>query len=126
LQIYRYPYKVGETDTVVLWLDSPTNRILPHDRSEIGTIAHHLQMNPAEYLASVECLLQNSSYGVILWEESWLVFKKGPKNLNADKLIRERIETLRLSWQVTREEYEAALLDCRKKLHGQEERQHLL
>ena len=55
-QVFRYPYKVGEADTIVLWLDTPTGNILPHDSHIIGTLAHHLQMNPAEYLASIECL----------------------------------------------------------------------
>lgn len=107
-QVYRYPYKAGEADTIVLWLDTPTTNLSPHDRV-IGTVAHHLQMKPAEYLASIECLLQNPAYGIALWNEPWLVVSRGPKLLSTDKSIRNKLDTLRHSWQITPEEYEAVL-----------------
>lgn len=114
-QVYRYPYKVGEVDSIVLWLDSPTGNVVPHDWHTIGTVAHHLQMNSAEYLASVECLLQDTAYGVILWDEPWLVASRGLKDVNADNLIHERLEKLRKSWQINSGEYESALQVCRNK-----------
>lgn len=115
-QVYRYPYKVEEADTIVLCLDSPTSNILPHDRHMIGTVAHHLQMSPTEYLASIECLLQNPAYGVILWNNPWLVVTRGPDFLNADKAILTKIDTLRQSWQITSKEYETVLRECVIKL----------
>jgi len=110
-QAYRYPNKVGEADTIVLWLDSPTSNIFPHDRKAIGTVAHHLQMKPADYLASIECLLRDPNYGVVLWKEPWLVFSRGPKNVSADGLIRNRLDELRHSWQIKADEYDIALQD---------------
>ncbi|KAB0666526.1 DUF2079 domain-containing protein [Oryzomonas japonica] len=115
-QIFRYPFKVGEADAIVLRLDSPTLNIIPHNRQGIGTLAHHLQMNPAEYLASVDCLLQDPVYGVILWNDPWLVVLRGPKIAGADGLIRNRLAHLRNSWQITSGEYGAALQECRNKL----------
>ena len=114
-QVYRYPYKVGEVDTIVLWLDTPTDKIFPHKSHVIGTVAHHLQMNPAEYLASVECLLQDPNYGIILWNEPWLVVSRGPRVVSADTLVRNKLDNLRHSWQITSEEYEAALHECMNK-----------
>lgn len=114
-QVYLYPHKVGEADTIVLWLGNPTGNIFPHDSHKIGTIAHHLQMDPAAYLASVDCLLQDPGYGVILWNEPWLVASRGPKILSADTLVRNKLDELRHSWQITFEEYEAALHECRDK-----------
>jgi len=114
-QVYRYPYKVGEADTIVLRLDTPTGNILPHDRRMIGTVAHHLQMTPAEYLASIECLLESPAYGVTLWNEPWLVVSRGPDLLSADNLIRNKLDSLRQSWQITSKEYEAVLQECRTK-----------
>jgi uncharacterized membrane protein len=111
-KVYRYPHKVGEADTIVLWLDNPTGNIFPHDSHAIGTVAHHLQMNPAAYLASVECLLQDPDYGVILWKEPWLIASRGPRVVSADKLVRNKLNNLRHSWQITSEEYEAALHEC--------------
>jgi uncharacterized membrane protein len=114
-QIYRYPYKVGEADTIVLWLDSPTSKFFPHSKKSIGTVAHHLQMNPAEYLTSIDCLLHDLDYGVALWEEPWLVLSRGPAFVNADKSISNRLKMLRHSWQINSEEYESALQECRNK-----------
>lgn len=108
-QVYRYPFKVGQADTIVLWLDSPTSKILPREPQAIGTIAHHLQMNPATYLASIEGLLRDPNYGVTLWKEPWLVLSREhdvPKN---DTLIRYRLDKLLRSWKITEEEYNTAL-----------------
>ncbi|MEI6207924.1 MAG: DUF2079 domain-containing protein [Desulfuromonadales bacterium] len=112
-EVYRYPYKAGETDSIVLWLASPTLGSDPRNGHGIGSLAHHLQMKPAAYLASVECLLQNPAYGVVLWNEPWLVASRGPQVVNADRLIRGRLEALRRSWQISSTEYEAALQTCR-------------
>jgi hypothetical protein len=114
-QVYRYPYKVGDVDTIVLWIDSPTSYIFPHDKEAIGTIAHHLQMKPSEYLSSIECLLRDPGYGVVLWKEPWLVVSKGPKVVNVETLIRNRLEMLRHSWQINSEEYESARQECNYK-----------
>lgn len=109
--VYRYPYKVGEANTIVLWLDSPT--LNTHNGHGIGTITHHLQMKPAEYLASVECLLQNPDYGIILWKEPWLVVSRGPNFVDADKIIRNRLSMLRNDWEIPLEEYEVAVDMCK-------------
>lgn len=114
-QVYRYPYKAGEADSIVLWLDTPTSKIVPHDSHAIGTLAHHIQMKPAAYLASVECLLQNPDYKIILWNEPWLVASRGPGGASADTSVRYKLDQLRHSWQISSGEYDAALHDCRNK-----------
>lgn len=108
-RIFRYPFKVGEADIIVLRLESPTNNIIPHNWQGIGTVAHHLQMNPAEYLVSVERLLNGTDYGVFLWEEPWLVLARGVKNTCADGGIRKRLDMLRHAWDIQPNEYETAL-----------------
>jgi uncharacterized membrane protein len=107
-RVYRYPYKVGEADTIVLWLESSTVNIVPHSRHVIGTVAHHLQMKPVEYLVSVECLLDGTDYGVILWEEPWLVLARRARDVVADEVIRNRLNMLRHTWKISSEEYVAA------------------
>lgn len=115
-QVYRYPYKTGEADIIVLWLDSPTRRTNPHDGYGIGSITHHLQMKPAAYLASVECLLQDPAYGVILWDDPWVVISRGQKDVSAGTLVSNRLTRLRHTWKVSSEEYETSLKGCRNKL----------
>jgi hypothetical protein len=113
-QVYRYPYKAGEAETIVLWLESPTRNIDPRNGNGIGSMSHHLQMKPAVYLASVACLLQNSDYGVSLWHEPWLVFVRGAKTDSYTGQILHRLDSLRRSWQISPEEYVSALLKYRE------------
>ncbi|MBU5612490.1 DUF2079 domain-containing protein [Geomonas azotofigens] len=107
--VFRYPCKLVQPDTIVLWLDSPTYNILPHNRYAIGTIAHHLQMDPAEYLASVECLLDNPDYAVNLWIEPWLVVSRSSKTRVSDEPVRNKLVSLRHTWKITAEAYATAL-----------------
>ena len=119
-QVYRYPYKVDEADTIVLWLDSPTNKIFPHSKKSIGTVAHHLQMNPAKYLASIDCLLHDLDYGVALWKEPWLVLSRRATSVISDKSISHRLKMLRHSWQINSEEYKSEIQGCGEKIMNKE------
>jgi len=71
-------------------------------------------MKPAEYLASVACLLQNPNYGVSLWHEPWLVFSRGAKSGSDTSHILLRLDSLRRSLNISSEEYETAFLKCRR------------
>lgn len=115
-QVYRFPFKSGEVDKIVLCLESPTTTVVPPESQAIGTLAHHLQMKPAAYLVSIEKLLCDPDYGVILWQEPWLVLSRGGggAGTDADMSIRNRIDKLRHSWQITAEEYAAALQNAGK------------
>jgi hypothetical protein len=115
LQVFRYPYKIGEADTLVLWLGSPTLRLDSKEGFRLGSLAHHLQMKPAAYLASIKCLLKSPDYGVVLWDEPWLVAAKGPKVMNANTSIQNKLDKLRNSWQVSAEDYAAAFQECSNK-----------
>ena len=110
--VHAFPEKVGTVDTVVLWLDTPTRNLTPHNPGMIGTTAHHLQMWPAEYLAEVECLLDKHDFGVILWEDPWLVLSRGAAGLG-DRPVREKLLLLRTAWKVPDKDYAAALRACR-------------
>lgn len=114
-RIYRYPYKVGEADAIVLWLDSPTLATDPANGYGIGTISHHLQMMPASYLASVECLLRSPVYNVVFWNKPWLVLARGSAKRVPHAAIQNRLNDLRRSWQIAPEEYEKHLQECGNK-----------
>jgi len=94
--IYRYPRKVGEADFVVLRLENPSisNQTLPH----------HLQMDPAEYLGSVSKLLNGEKYGVVFWDDPWLILRRGHKSSEHARNIRIKVENLREEWEVNKNE----------------------
>jgi len=97
-EVYSYPNRVGEVNIVVLRLESPTSQFFPPDPQIVPTLAHHLQMTPTDYLASVRCLLASEVYGVLIWEEPWLVFAKGAPKGETERKIEPRLLLLREQW----------------------------
>ncbi|MGD9709671.1 MAG: DUF2079 domain-containing protein [Halothiobacillaceae bacterium] len=71
-----FPNGVGDADCVVLRLASPTLRVDGDSRDVVGTLAHHLQMSPASYLAEARGLVQSGGYGLRYWNKPWLVLCK--------------------------------------------------
>ena len=96
--VHHYPQKVGNTDFVILRLESPTQRLLPNDKATIPTLAHHLMMNTNEYLDSVRDLLLNSHYSILLWQDPWLVLQRGEVNDANVTQVLDKIEFLRGEW----------------------------
>jgi uncharacterized membrane protein len=102
-EIYYYPNKVGYVDVVILRLKSPTLNIsIPHGFQlnhqkylSMSGFHHmldgHLLMDRTEYIASIEHLLANKEYGILIWEDPWLVFKRG---------IVQKLDQLRKDWKV--------------------------
>lgn len=97
-EIYSYPNKAKEVDAIVLWLDSPTTRLHPQDPGKDASVAWHLQMRPADYLTSIECLLADKRYGVKLWKDPWLVFAKGAPKSDTEWKIEAKLILLREQW----------------------------
>jgi uncharacterized membrane protein len=107
MEIYRFPNKVGDVDVIILRLESPTTNInnllekMKNDRKYLTTaLDAHLQMDRTEYIASIERLLSNSKYGVLLWNDPWLVFKRGLTNYGSYKQIGKKLNQLREEWQI--------------------------
>jgi len=96
--IHYYPQKVGKTDFVILHLESPTHRLRPYDRNTLGTLAHHLMMDPSRHLDSVRDLLLDSNYGIVLWQDPWLVLQQGEGNHASAAQVLDKIEMLREEW----------------------------
>jgi uncharacterized membrane protein len=99
-EIYNFPEKIGESDFIVLKLDSPTFNIKSIDEGELGSLARHLHMDLAEYLDQVEILLNNKNYEVFYWNDPWLVFGKGKTRLSSNytEHINSKIQLLRSTW----------------------------
>jgi hypothetical protein len=92
---------LGDVDAVVLRLDSPT--LLPRGRNpgRIASLAHHLQMDPIDYLDSIKELLTREIYSGIVWHDPWLIFTKEIKTSQDVDDIISKIETLQFEWQRT-------------------------
>lgn len=109
-EIYRFPNKVRDVDAIVLRLESPTTNInnLPdqtkNDRRylpDLNMLDSHLQMDRTEYIDTIESLLSGSDYGVLFWNDPWLVFKRGLTNHGSYKQIEKKLNQLRKEWQIS-------------------------
>ena len=96
--IYHYPQKVGESDFIILRLESPTQRIRPYDSTVVATLAHHIMMNTPEYLDSVRDLLIDEQYSIVFWQDPWLVLQRGEATEANVAQVLDKIEILREEW----------------------------
>lgn len=110
-EIYVYPNKADETEVIILRLESPTTRILPHAPRD-GSLAWHLQMRPAAYLASIECLLASHQYRLKLWKDPWLVLARDAGDSVSRHTIEMRLNQLRRLWEISDDEYLAERSPC--------------
>ncbi len=72
-ELYSYPNKIETVNYVILWLSQPTSKLKGY---YISTLAHHLQMQPLQYLISIENLLKNNNFEIAYWNTPWLVLKR--------------------------------------------------
>jgi uncharacterized membrane protein len=119
LKIYTYPVKAVETDAIVLRLKSPTTNInaLPENiekgsRKDIPSwLDGHLQMDRTEYVASIDRLLAKSEYGILIWDDPWLVLSRGADNSRpeAKREVHQLLMKLRSEWQIDEAEYQTVM-----------------
>ena len=107
-EIYRFPNKLENVDTIVLRLESPTTNInklseqIKSDRKYLTTtLDAHLQMDRTEYIDTIERLLSGNTYGVLFWNDPWLVFKRGLVDHEPRKQIEQKLNQLRKEWQIS-------------------------
>ena len=94
-----FPDGVGEVDCVVLRLASPTKRIHESDVGEIGSLAHHLQMDPAAFLSTVEELIASGEYGLKTSEPPWMVLCRDAESTAGDRqLLLSELDGLAQKW----------------------------
>ena len=113
-EMYIYPNKAKEADAIVLQLKSPTAKVHLQDPGKGAGLAWHLQMRPADYLASIDCLLSGKEYGVALWRDPWLVFSRSGNNSADVNEVRKKLEQLQKEWQVGPDAYRASAATCPK------------
>ncbi len=106
-EIYIFPNKLEEVDAIVLRLESPTTNInyfpeqLIIDRKYwIGTLDSHLQIDRKEYIATIERLISSKEYGVLVWNDPWLVLGRTAVNHRPYKKVLRKLNQLRREWKV--------------------------
>ena len=106
-EIYCFPNKVRDVDAIVLRLESPTNNInnfpdqlKSHRKYSISMLDNHLQMDRTEYIDTIESLLSGSEYGILYWNDPWLVFKRGVADHGSYIQIEQKLNQLRKEWQI--------------------------
>lgn len=95
--IYRFPNKINQSQYIILHLYSPTKQLRG---TFVGTLYHHLEMNPEDYLNTIEDLLVYKNFNIVYWNDPWLVLGKNsePFNENVKMELKKKIESLRTEW----------------------------
>ncbi len=85
---------------------SPTENInnipdrLKPERKYLGySLDRHLQMDRSDYILSIEALLLKRDYGIALWQDPWLVFKKNAADVVPRDTIRTKLDALKKHWK---------------------------
>ena len=121
-EIYRYPNMVGQVDAIILRLESPTTNInnLPMElmenrRDYLQMLDSHLQMDRTEYIASIRSLLSENKYGVLLWDDPWLVLAQGASSHGLEQKLEQKLNRLQKEWKIDGK----ALVDAENAVLGQ-------
>jgi len=80
------------------------NNIPSHLKKERKYLSYsldgHLQMDRSDYLFSIEALLSGKEYGIELFDDPWVVFKKNVENIKLQDEVIKKIEQLKKQWQI--------------------------
>jgi uncharacterized membrane protein len=105
-EIYRYPNRIDQVAAVVLRLVSPTKNIhnYPEEKKEqrqhlLGMLDSHLQMDRDDFLASVEALLRDKDFGIIYWNNPWLVLKRDADAKEVIPDVMSKLAELKEKWR---------------------------
>jgi hypothetical protein len=106
-EIYRYPNKVGKVDAIILQLESPTKNInnIPEDlikeRKYLSNVLDgHLQMDRSDYIDSIESMVHGKAYGILLWNDPWLVLARNVNTQGLQKDVERKLKQLREEWNI--------------------------
>ncbi len=102
-KLYRYPQRMDSSSFILLHLQSPTTNIKMTDsKAVLASLAHHLQMNPKEFLETTQNLIVNHKYGIRYYNEPWILFEKGFKSTpDQIQAARKQLKILENKWQRT-------------------------
>lgn len=99
IQLVRYPQEIGSMPFIVLHLQSPTPYTSSQSPGRVGSLAHHLQMNPGQYLQSIIKLVNNSEYGISYYDHPWLVVQQGKTSSpDQQQRLNKQLQILENTW----------------------------
>lgn len=100
--VHVFPDRVSTDNAVVLHLESPTRKLEPRDPGLFGSLAHHLQMDPEAYLATIGALVADPDNDILLWQDPWLVLvrRRGDPDPLARVQILARLRELHSDWKL--------------------------
>ncbi|MGD9227655.1 MAG: DUF2079 domain-containing protein, partial [Desulfobacterales bacterium] len=106
-KLYLFPNKLEETDIIILRLESPTTKInnisekhIGYRKDIVGTFDNHLQMDRTEYISTIDKLLNSKQYGILIWNDPWLVLEKEIRSTNFRRDVDLKLNRLRNEWHV--------------------------
>lgn len=101
-EIYRFPQKINEVDSLILWLDTPTRNMFFKDENIkenrqflTGTFDNHLQMDRVDFFNLLQTLIEDKEFSVVYWNDPWIVIKKGATEKHDVFAIKKKINQLR-------------------------------
>jgi hypothetical protein len=87
-------------------LESPTSRInnIPEKyisgrKYLLGALDSYLQMDRTEYISTIDKLLTGEQYGILIWNDPWLVLQKEVSSRNLLKEVELKLNRLRNEWR---------------------------
>lgn len=98
-KIFKYPTKVGTSDYIILRLKSPTKYVYSKDFKPTENFIHHFQRSPKEYIESIREILRGHDYGILYWNDPWLIFSKNTQSHIPEIIIQEKLQELESQWK---------------------------
>jgi len=106
-KIYRYPNMIDEVDAVILRLESPTKNVnnLPESlkktrKYSLWMLDSHIGMDRIDYIRSIRSMLADKKYGVLLWDDPWLVLSRKVLNRDFEQKIKHKLDELQKEWKI--------------------------
>jgi uncharacterized membrane protein len=106
-EIYRYPNQVGKVNAVILQLESPTKHInnipeaLIKERKYLSNVLDgYLQMDRSDYIDSIESMIHGKTYGILLWNDPWLVLERDVNTQGLQKDVERKLKLLKEEWRI--------------------------
>lgn len=103
-KIYTFPNNIDHVDAIILRLESPTDQLQGRP-GNVGSLAHHLQMKPSEFIASIDHLVFEEHFKVALWNDPWLVLIKNNdvsdyKDSAMIQKVEKKTKELKSAWKL--------------------------
>lgn len=98
---------IDEVDAVILRMESPTKNVnnLPESlitirKHSLRMLDSHLQLDRIDYIRSIRSMLSDKKYGVLFWNDPWLVLSRKASDRDFDQKIKQKLDKLGKEWKI--------------------------